>query len=74
MGLGLGTLIVRLVVPLVVLTPAAGRPVPEVLVHLPLGRTLALAAATAAVPLLSAFLSGRRYRIVAARLRHVEEM
>ncbi|MFI6446055.1 FtsX-like permease family protein [Kitasatospora sp. NPDC050543] len=73
-GLGLGTLIVHLIVPLVVLTPAARPPVPEVLVGLPLGRVVLLAAAISAVPLLSAFLSGRHRRDVAARLRHVEEM
>ncbi|MGW6919351.1 FtsX-like permease family protein [Kitasatospora sp. NPDC054939] len=72
-GLALGTVIVHLVVPLVVLTPTAARPVPEVAVGLPLGPTLLLTAAIAAVPLLSALLTGRR-RDVAARLRHVEEM
>ncbi|MFJ3792814.1 FtsX-like permease family protein [Kitasatospora sp. NPDC090091] len=73
-GLGLGALIVRLIVPLLVLTPAARRPVPEVLVDLPLGWSLLLTAAVAVVPLLSAFLIGRSRRDVAARLRHVEEM
>ncbi|MFJ2778725.1 ABC transporter permease [Kitasatospora sp. NPDC087315] len=73
-GLGLGALIVQLIVPLVVLTPAARRPVPEVLVDLPFGWAVLLAGAITAVPLLSAFVSGRRRRDVAARLRHVEEM
>lgn len=74
-GLGLGALIVRLIVPLVVLTPAARRPVPEVLVDLPVGPALLLAAAIAAVPLLSAFAAGGRRRgDVADRLRHLEEM
>ncbi|MFF3066606.1 FtsX-like permease family protein [Kitasatospora sp. NPDC057936] len=73
-GLGLGTLLVHLIVPLVVLTPAARRPMPEALIELPAGQTLLLAAAIALVPLLSAFLTGRRRRDVAARLRHVEEM
>ncbi|MEU6234446.1 FtsX-like permease family protein [Kitasatospora sp. NPDC047058] len=73
-GLGLGALIVRLIVPFVVLTPAARRPTPEALVVLPLGWALLLTAAIAAVPLLSVFLIGRRRRDVAARLRHVEEM
>ncbi|MFE3282334.1 FtsX-like permease family protein [Streptomyces sp. NPDC059233] len=72
-GVGLGAFIVHLVVPLVVLTPAARRPVPEVLVDLPTAGTLLLAAAIAAVPLLSAVLGGRRDRGVADRLRHVEE-
>ncbi|MCX4524267.1 ABC transporter permease [Streptomyces sp. NBC_01551] len=76
-GLALGAAIVHLVVPLVVLTPAARHPVPEVLVDLPTGETLLLAAAIAAVPLLSAVLGGRRNTNVmntATRLRHVEEM
>ncbi|MEV0533569.1 ABC transporter permease [Kitasatospora sp. NPDC050463] len=73
-GLALGGLIVHLIVPLVVLTPAARRPVPELLVDLPLGRAVLLAAAITAVALLSAALSGRRRRDVADRLRHVEEM
>ncbi|MFI6144016.1 FtsX-like permease family protein [Streptomyces sp. NPDC051109] len=76
-GVGLGAAIVHLVVPLVVLTPAARRPVPQVIVDLPNGTTLLLTLAIAAVPLLSAVLGGRRDRNVsnaAARLRHVEEL
>ncbi|MEU3774118.1 FtsX-like permease family protein [Streptomyces sp. NPDC032472] len=76
-GLALGALVVHLVVPMVVLTPAARRPVPEVLVDLPAGATLATALAVAAVPLLSAVLGARAGgggRNVAARLRNVEEM
>ncbi|MEW2415465.1 FtsX-like permease family protein [Streptomyces sp. NPDC046866] len=72
-GVALGAAIVHLVVPLVVLTPAARRPEPEVLVGLPVGQTLLLAAAVAAVPLLSAGLGARRGRNVADRLRQVEE-
>ncbi|GAB7184867.1 FtsX-like permease family protein [Kitasatospora sp. Ki12] len=73
-GLGLGALLVHLIVPFVVLTPAARRPLPEAVVELPLGQALLLTAAIAVVPLLSAFLVGRRRRNVAARLRLVEEM
>ncbi|MBT2449587.1 FtsX-like permease family protein [Streptomyces sp. ISL-43] len=76
-GLGLGAVIVHLVVPLMVLTPAAGRPMPEVLVDLPTARTLLLAAAIAAVPLLSAVVGGLRNRNTlktADRLRHMEEI
>ncbi|WP_053647498.1 ABC transporter permease [Streptomyces sp. XY431] len=73
-GLALGALIVHLIVPLVVLTPAARRPVPEALVALPLGTAALLAVAISAVPLLSALLGGRRRRDVAQRLRHLEEM
>ncbi|MFD8481613.1 FtsX-like permease family protein [Kitasatospora sp. NPDC059673] len=71
-GLLLGAVLAHLVVPLVVLTPAARPPMPEVLVGLPLGQMLALAAGTAALPLLSAFLVGSR-RDMAARLRFVED-
>ncbi|MED7952011.1 FtsX-like permease family protein [Streptomyces sp. BE303] len=73
-GLGLGALIVHLIVPLVVLTPAARRPVPEAVVDLPVGTAVLLAVVIAAVPLLSALLGGRRRRDVAQRLRNMEEM
>ncbi|GGS99003.1 MULTISPECIES: FtsX-like permease family protein [Streptomyces] len=74
-GAGLGAVIVHLVVPLLVLTPAGRRPVPEVLVDLPTGATLLLVAAVAAAPLLSAVLASRGGRAdPAARLRHVEEL
>ncbi|MFK0198451.1 FtsX-like permease family protein [Streptomyces lavendulae] len=76
-GAGLGAAIVHLVVPLTVLTPAARRPVPGVVVDLPTTQTLLLALAVAAVPLLSAVLGGRGGRTnrgAAARLRYVEEM
>ncbi|MFJ3879024.1 FtsX-like permease family protein [Streptomyces sp. NPDC090077] len=76
-GLAVGVAIVHLTVPLMVLTPAARRPVPEVLVDLPGAWTLLLAAAIAALPLLSAVLGGRGERTsrgAAARLRHVEEI
>ncbi|MFJ9696981.1 FtsX-like permease family protein [Kitasatospora sp. NPDC101183] len=72
-GLALGALLVHLIVPYVVLTSAAVRPTPPALVELPIGQSLLLTAAIAVVPLLSAFLIGRR-RDVASRLRHVEEM
>ncbi|WP_077192456.1 ABC transporter permease [Streptomyces lydicus] len=51
-GGALGTVLTRAVVPLVVLTGQAGRPVPPVLVELPAGQVAALLAAVAAVPLL----------------------
>ncbi len=50
-GLALGTVLTRAVVPLVVLTEQAGRPVPPVLVELPAGPVAVLLAAVAAVPL-----------------------
>ncbi|WP_349637040.1 FtsX-like permease family protein [Streptomyces sp. RerS4] len=73
-GIALGVAVTHLIVPLVVLDAGARRPVPEVLVDLPATRTLLLALAIAALPLLSAALGGRGRRDVAARLRHVEEM
>ncbi|MFF8370802.1 FtsX-like permease family protein [Streptomyces lydicus] len=51
-GAALGTVLTRAVVPLIVLTGEAGRPVPPVLVELPAGQVAALLAAVAAVPLL----------------------
>ncbi|RAG85249.1 ABC transporter permease [Streptacidiphilus pinicola] len=71
-GLAVGTLIVHLVVPLVVLTPTAQQPVPPVQVTLPLGRTFALVGAIVVVPVLTAFLSGRRS--TTARPRPLEEL
>ncbi|PWI18357.1 peptide ABC transporter permease [Streptomyces sp. Act143] len=60
-GAALGTVLARAVIPLVVLTTDATRPVPEVLVELPLARVLALLAAVAATPLaVTAVLALRR--------------
>ncbi len=73
-GTGLGIALIHLMAPLVVLTPAAGRPFPPVHVDMPLWQTVLTVAAIAAVPLLSAALSGPRGRDIAARLRPVEEM
>ncbi|MFE5609992.1 FtsX-like permease family protein [Streptomyces sp. NPDC056540] len=73
-GTGLGIALVHLMAPLVVLTPAAGRPFPPVRVDMPFWQTVLTVAAIAAVPLLSAALSGPRGRDIAARLRPVEEM
>ncbi|MFJ3921857.1 FtsX-like permease family protein [Streptomyces sp. NPDC090022] len=73
-GTGLGVALVHLLAPLVVLTPAGGRPFPPVRVDMPFWPTLLTAAAIVAVPLLSAVLSGPRGRDIAGRLRPVEEM
>ncbi|MFF0448129.1 FtsX-like permease family protein [Streptomyces sp. NPDC004609] len=51
-GLGLGAVLTRAVVPLIVLTGRATRPVPEVLVELPAGRVALLLAGVAAAPVL----------------------
>ncbi|WP_051806674.1 ABC transporter permease [Streptomyces sp. NRRL F-2664] len=73
-GTGLGVALVHLLAPLTVLTPSAGRPYPPVQVDMSSWQILLTAAAIAAVPLLSAVLSGPRGRDIAARLRPVEEM
>ena len=58
-GLPVGVLLTRIVVPLLVLTSTGTRPVPPVLVQLPLPQLGLLVAAVAAVPLLVAGLAGR---------------
>ncbi|WP_399090900.1 FtsX-like permease family protein [Streptomyces sp. BBFR2] len=52
-GAALGTLLTHTVVPLIVLTEHADRPVPPVLVELPAGQVAALIAAVVALPLLA---------------------
>ncbi|MEU6573915.1 ABC transporter permease [Streptomyces sp. NPDC046805] len=51
-GVGLGTVLTRAVLPLIVLTAEATRPVPKLLVELPPGRVALLLAAVAATPLI----------------------
>ncbi|MEU6825608.1 FtsX-like permease family protein [Streptomyces atriruber] len=51
-GVGLGAVLTRAVVPLIVLTGDAAQPVPPVLVQLPVSHVAALLTAVAAVPLL----------------------
>jgi len=72
-GLSLGEVLARLVVPLLVLTPQATRPVPPALVEIPGGPLCLLLVAVAAVPLLVAALSGLRSGNPAQRLRQPEE-
>ncbi|MFJ4907415.1 FtsX-like permease family protein [Streptomyces sp. NPDC093249] len=69
-GAGLGTLLARTVVPLVVLTGQAARPVPPVLVELPLGQVALLMAGVASLPV--AIVAGIALRRTdpAATLRH----
>ncbi|RFU88294.1 ABC transporter permease [Streptomyces triticagri] len=69
-GLVLGALLTRAVVPLIVLTPDAAQPVPSVLVELPVGRVLALLAGVAAVPLLIVAALALRRGDPAVSLRH----
>ncbi|MEV5434857.1 ABC transporter permease [Streptomyces sp. NPDC052682] len=68
-----GTVLARAVIPLILLTPQATRPVPDALVELPPGRVAVLLAAVAAVPLLvTAVLTLRRADAVAS-LRSLPE-
>jgi hypothetical protein len=72
-GLGLGTVLTRAVVPLIVLTSDAARPVPPVLVELPVSRVaLLLAGVAAPLLLITAAAALRRAEPVAA-LRHQGE-
>ncbi|MFD6529723.1 FtsX-like permease family protein [Streptomyces sp. NPDC060184] len=69
-GLGLGTVLTRAVVPLVVLTGQAARPVPDVLVQLPAGQVAALLASVAVLPLLFVAAIALRRFDPAVSLRH----
>ncbi|MFJ3333596.1 FtsX-like permease family protein [Streptomyces sp. NPDC086766] len=72
-GLGLGVLLTRAVVPLIVLTSGAARPVPPVLVELPLSDVALLVAAVAAPLLLITAASALRRTEPAVALRHQGE-
>lgn len=69
-GAALGALLTRAVVPLVVLTGQAARPVPDVSVQLPAGQVAALLAAFAALPLLIVAVLALRRTDPAVSLRH----
>ena len=69
-GLGLGTVLTRAVVPLIVLTSDAARPVPHVLVELPVPRVALLLAGVAAPLLLITAASALRRAEPAVALRH----
>ncbi|MFI2782923.1 FtsX-like permease family protein [Streptomyces sp. ALB3] len=69
-GLVLGAVLTRAVVPLVVLTGQATRPVPDVLVMLPAGQVAVLLAAVAALPLLFVAALTLRRGDPAVSLRH----
>ncbi|MFJ8589982.1 FtsX-like permease family protein [Streptomyces sp. NPDC093598] len=72
-GLGLGTVLTRAVVPLIVLTSDAARPVPPVLVELPVYRVALLLAGMAAPLLLITAASALRRAEPAVALRHQGE-
>ncbi|MEU2431353.1 ABC transporter permease [Streptomyces sp. NPDC007861] len=69
-GLALGAVLTRAVVPLIVLTGQAAQPVPQVLVELPLSRVALLLAGVAALPLLIAATIAVRRADPAVSLRH----
>ncbi|MFF4725483.1 FtsX-like permease family protein [Streptomyces mirabilis] len=69
-GLGLGTVLTRAVVPLIVLTPGAARPVPRVLVELPVSQVGLLLVGVAALPLLISAATAVRRADPAVALRH----
>ncbi|MFE6225131.1 FtsX-like permease family protein [Streptomyces sp. NPDC057854] len=69
-GVALGALLARVVVPLVVLTGQAARPVPPVLVELPLGEVALLLAGVAALPLAVVAAIALRRNDPAVTLRH----
>lgn len=69
-GLALGAVLTRAVVPLVVLTGQASRPVPDVLVLLPAGHVAVLLASVAALPLLTVAAVTLRRADPAVSLRH----
>ncbi|WP_322985196.1 FtsX-like permease family protein [Streptomyces sp. S584] len=69
-GLALGAVLTRAVVPLVVLTGQATRPVPDVLVLLPGGQVAVLLASVAALPLLIVAAVTLRRADPAVSLRH----
>ncbi|MGF1341549.1 FtsX-like permease family protein [Streptomyces flavovirens] len=69
-GLALGAVLTRAVVPLVVLTGQAARPVPDVLVMLPAGQVAVLLAGVALLPLLIVAALTLRRSDPAVSLRH----
>ncbi|MFE2290108.1 FtsX-like permease family protein [Streptomyces sp. NPDC059452] len=72
-GAALGTVLTRAVVPLIVLTGQAERPVPPVLVELPVGQVAVLLAGVAALPLVIVATIALRRGDPAVTLRHQGE-
>jgi hypothetical protein len=73
-GLLAGAGLARLLVPDIILTPAATAPVPPVLLDLPLGQAALLALVVAAIPALAAALTVARRPDAASRLRAAEAL
>ncbi|MFG1806017.1 FtsX-like permease family protein [Streptomyces sp. NPDC049040] len=72
-GLALGTFLTRLITPLIVLTGQAARPVPPLVIELPVGRLAELLAVLLAAPLLVLVVTAVRRGEPAAALRHQAE-
>ncbi|UWE08397.1 ABC transporter permease [Actinacidiphila bryophytorum] len=72
-GLALGTFLTRLITPLIVLTGQATRPVPPLVIELPVGRLAELVAVLLAAPLLVLVVTAVRRGEPAAALRHQAE-
>jgi hypothetical protein len=71
-GLLAGIGLARLIIAAVVLTPSGASPVPPVLVRIPLGGAVLLAAAVCAVPVLAALAAAARRHDTVAQLRGAE--
>ncbi|EST35287.1 hypothetical protein N566_17755, partial [Streptomycetaceae bacterium MP113-05] len=69
LGVGLGTLLTRLVVPLIVLTSQADTPIPALLVDVPVGPLLQLVGVLVAAPLIMIAVTALRGAVPAASLR-----
>ena len=73
-GLAIGVLLARVMVPALTVTATGAVPVPRVLLDLPLGLVLPLAAALAVVPVVAAAITALRQPDPAAELRAAEAM
>jgi len=73
-GVALGAVLTRAVIPLIVLTSGASRPVPEVLVELPLGQVAFLLAAVVAAPLAVTAVLALRREDTAPSLRSMKSL
>jgi hypothetical protein len=73
-GLAIGVVLARVMVPALTVTATGGVPVPPVLLDLPLGLVLPLAAVLAVVPVLAAAITALRQPDPAAELRAAEAM
>ncbi|MFD3310120.1 FtsX-like permease family protein [Streptomyces sp. NPDC058694] len=73
-GVALGAVLTRAVIPLIVLTSGASRPVPEVLVELPLGQVVFLLAAVVVAPLAVTAVLALRREDTAPSLRSMKSL